>query len=355
MISWFYTMLDQSAAMMEVIKDFFNSTFFTSIAGAFAGAYGAQVIAERVKYRAELINQIRSVNTAIMISFGICNSLISLKKQHVKVMRDTFNTQKIEILEHYQNVRSGKIPPDTELQYNADYQTLSLPNLPVNILQSTILEKVSINGRPISLVSVLAQTINDLGLSLEFRNKIIEHRKANELSHSEQVAVYFGFPFNGKINAEYSTSIEAIYNQTEDGIWFSRKLCQDLEDYGNTVLRKFEKNFRDGAPRVNSPDFSKADKLNLMPSDQNYEDWISSHQKVDLKNPEKKRSMGRYILMIILVSISLFLIGVIVRIENQNYAMTTALCRPNDYECLSTVRSRTSWVWHFYYAILDSR
>jgi hypothetical protein len=51
---------------------------------------------------------------------------------------------------------------------------------------------------------------------------------------------------------------------------------------------------------------------------------------------------------------------VIVRIENQRYAMLLGMCRDkttpdllSDMNCLPVVQTRTHWVWHLYYALLD--
>jgi len=70
------------------IKEFFNSVFFTaiagSLAGAFAGAYGAQRIAERAKYRDQLLKEMRDTNAAIMVAFGVFNTLFSIKKLQAK-------------------------------------------------------------------------------------------------------------------------------------------------------------------------------------------------------------------------------------------------------------------------------
>lgn len=72
-------------------KDFFNSAFFTAIftaiagsfAGAFAGAVAAQRIADKTRNKDELLKEIRATNAATMIAFGVCNSILLAKKQHI--------------------------------------------------------------------------------------------------------------------------------------------------------------------------------------------------------------------------------------------------------------------------------
>lgn len=257
------------------IKEFFNSVFFTaiagSLAGAFAGAYGAQRIAEKAKYRDQLLKEMRGTNTAIMLAFGICNSLLSIKKQHIRSLKENFDVQKTALIEHKHKRESGFISKDQEFHYNADFQTLSLPPLPVDILQTQVFEKLLLVGRPISLTTTLMQTVHSLSASLVMRNQQIEGYKAK---NGASVAEYFGLPLAGQVNEIYPSLINAIYEQTDDGIFFSKLLCQDLIEHGNNIVDIFKKNFKKGAPTINKTDFSKAEKLGLMPNTDKYVDWF---------------------------------------------------------------------------------
>lgn len=69
-----------------------NSSFWTALVGAFAGAIGAQVIAEKSKARADAFEEIRRTNAAMLLSFSICNMAMALKTQHVQPMIDAFNS-----------------------------------------------------------------------------------------------------------------------------------------------------------------------------------------------------------------------------------------------------------------------
>jgi hypothetical protein len=276
---------DQFSTFISVhwleIKEFFNSVFFTAIAGsfagAFAGAYGAQRIAEKAKYRDQLLKEIRGTNTAIMLAFGICNSLLSIKKQHVKSLKEDFDTQKTALLDYKRKRELGLISKDQVFHYKADFQTLSLPPLPVDILQTQVFEKLSLVGRPISLTTTLSQTVHSLSSSLAKRNQQIETYKANDGASIEE---YFGLPLNGQINEIYPSLINAIYRQTDDGIFFSQLLCRDMIEHGNMSIELFNKSFKKGAPTISKTDFSKAEKLGLMPNADNYADWITMFAKI---------------------------------------------------------------------------
>ncbi|KAF0165121.1 MAG: Uncharacterized protein FD157_1473 [Rhodocyclaceae bacterium] len=258
------------------IKEFFNSVFFTaiagSLAGAFAGAYGAQRIAERAKIRDQLLKEIRDTNTAMMVAFGICNSLITIKKQHLKALKENFETQKSALLEHQEKRKLGQISKDEIFHFRADLETLSLPPLPGDILQGLVFERLSLTGRPLALTTTLGQTVHALSAFLEKRNELIESYKA---AGGVTPAQYFGLPIAGQIDQNYPAAISAICNQVDDGIFFSQLLCKDFAEHGNRIAVQFKDTFREDAPKINRTDFSPAKDLALMPNDESYPDWLT--------------------------------------------------------------------------------
>ena len=87
-----------SAMTLGDLGQFANSSFATSlvgaIAGAFAGAYVAQRVAERAKLRYELALEVRHVNAALGLAFGIANSAIATKSQHVLPLKQAYEDEK---------------------------------------------------------------------------------------------------------------------------------------------------------------------------------------------------------------------------------------------------------------------
>lgn len=63
--------------------------------------------------------------------------------------------------------------------------------------------------------------------------------------------------------------------------------------------------------------------------------------------------MAKNISIAALVILAAFLASVIIRLENENYAMQVGLCKPADFKCLSTVQTRTSPLWHLFYAVTN--
>jgi len=256
-----------------------------ALAAAFAGAFGAHWIAKREKHRDDLLGEIRHTNAAIMVTFSICNSLISMKKQHVKKLKEDWEGQKESLLDHKEKIKLQQISRDTPFHFLADLETLSLSQLPVDILQNQVLEKLSLVKRPLLLTTTLSQAIHSLAMSLEQRNQLIESYKRSDPAITP--ALYFGLPYDGdNLNQVYPSLVDATYKQTDDGIFFSQLLCKDLVEHGEKTADQFKKKFGKGSPRISKPNFDNAEKSGLMPEKDNYLDWITMFvNKDDSSNP----------------------------------------------------------------------
>jgi hypothetical protein len=262
------------------VKDFFNSVFFTaiagSLAGAFAGARAAQHTADKARNKEELLKEIRATNATVMLAFGTCNTLLSVKKDHIKSLKETFDREKISTKEAIVRQQAGA---GGVVAFRGNFSTLPHLDLPVSILQSQIFEKLSLHGRPILLATTLTQVVSALNICIAKRNELIEGFKTSSLPDAKKMAFYFGFPFEGQVNQEYSDTIEAIYRHTDDGIFFSSQLCAELSDHGDRLTASFKRRFGKGAPRIHRPDFAKAIGADLMPNEADYADWMSMFVK----------------------------------------------------------------------------
>lgn len=67
--------------------------------------------------------------------------------------------------------------------------------------------------------------------------------------------------------------------------------------------------------------------------------------------------MAKNIVIAVLAAATLILGNALVRVENERYALLFGLCRKGpvvtieDFDCLENVQSRTSSVWHLYFAV----
>lgn len=269
----------------EATKNFANSAFVTallgSLAGAFAGAAAAQRIAERSKHREELLREMRNTNAAIALAFGVCNTLLALKEQHVKSLKESYDAQKAALLEFQRKRKAGEIQQDVAFDFNADMQTLQPQALPMGTLRAVVFERLSIVGRPLNLVVTLTQTVESLAESLAKRNSLIEGYKAEFAKDAQRLApLYFGLPYGeGHVNLDYPGTIDAIYSQTDDGIFFGNLLCKDLHDHGKQLSDAFRKKFKNDPPRISEVDFGPTAAAGLMPDETNYADWVKAFVK----------------------------------------------------------------------------
>lgn len=270
------------------VKDFLYSAFFTSIVGAgfasYAGAAAAQRIAERNKVREQLTKEVRETRAAAMVSFGLSNSFIQVKKQHVRQLKADFEAEKNKLAQFEARRKAGALNPGEILEIRFDMETLSLPPLPIDILQRQIFERLSLVGRPLAITTVLAQTIHTLNDLFKKRDALIEEYKSGRRTLT--IPLYFGLPVDGSVNNDIPSFIDGICSMTDDGIFFSRLLGKDLVAHGNRLVADFEQSFGAGPAKLQESTFEDAERLGLMPDEAHYQDWFT---KFKIATPQPKK------------------------------------------------------------------
>ena len=127
---------------LQLLESGINSPAFTAIVGAFAGAWAgaaaAQKIAEKIKGRDDSIKEMRVTNTAIVVCSAVCDSVISLKKQHVKALKQDYDAKKTQLTEFLQRRDSGQLVKGETFSFVANLQTLSPLPLPMDVLQRQV-------------------------------------------------------------------------------------------------------------------------------------------------------------------------------------------------------------------------
>ncbi len=145
--------------IIQNVISFLNSNFFLTITGtfvaAFSGAYGAQYIIEKIKKKEDLIKEIRNTNAAITTAFSICNTSLSLKKQHVKSLKENYDKQKHDFLEFDRKLSRGEIERGRFFEFQVDFQSISTLSLPIDILKKQLFEKVSTTGKILTITTTL--------------------------------------------------------------------------------------------------------------------------------------------------------------------------------------------------------
>lgn len=276
-----------------LLNSTFAIAFIGGLTGAFGGALGAQHIAERSKRREELLKELRNTNAAIMVAFSICNGALALKKQHVQPMYEQFGKDKDALRAFKAQRAAAQGQGNAPFRFVADMRTFPAPVVPIATLEQLVFEKISAYGRPLALVSVLNQSLVGLRDGIAKRDLFI-HKIASGAIPAEQVPqYYFGMPLpTGDINQEHPDLVEAIHSYVNDVGFFSALLCSDLVKHGETVRTAFTKKFGKGAPEVSSADFSAPRAKGLLPSDDQYADWLKGFKEEASKPDRRSRSLS---------------------------------------------------------------
>jgi hypothetical protein len=255
-----------------------------------------QRIVARGKERDELLAEIRNTNAATVVALGMCNTFLAIKKQHVKRLKETFDKQKADYLARVHKYRMGQLHPgDTAPPLLFDLQLLVLPpfDLPMDTLRHQIFEKISLsNRRPLMLVTSLTETVHGLNTSINNRNRLIASYQAAGMSSDDLLPLYFGLPQGSThvINQTYPALIDAISRQTDDGIFYSKLLCDDLVVHNGQLAERFKKPFGKAAPgTIDKPDFSEPEGEGLMPNEADYTDWLNLFKQAKPPGPRRRK------------------------------------------------------------------
>jgi hypothetical protein len=248
---------------------FANTTFFTSLAsgfaGAFAGATAAYWLERRTRKRQELVQEVRNVNAFIMTAFNIFLTFMRLKDQCTKPLKEDYNNFCTAL---------SAATPENPCTLSADFQSIDPVHIPIDILRQQVFEKISGDGNTQAWMIYLEEASNKLKLSLEQRNDWLRDRRgfsANKTSNRDGWVMvmkeYAGHPLHdGMVDYTYQSLIEAIAMENDDCIRFSYELITSLQTYGNRLIGKKKKR----KLKINEVNFSKG--MTNIPQDQKYDD-----------------------------------------------------------------------------------
>lgn len=260
--------------------------FIMTVVGVFLGARYAQRIAERSKLRSEMKQEMREINTAIVVAVSISNLAYALKKQHIKKIKDSHDAD-CERLRTYREKQKQGIPqPPFPLSPNLN--SLNTLSAPTQNLSDIVLDRLSVTGRALATVTAIGDAVHNLNHAITRRNEILEKMKADDLPEGAQLEhIYFGEPYaSGKANNEYGGFVSAMALYVNNVLFFSVKLCEDLAKYGKPIAESYQKKFGGELPDITEPLWDKAKKEGMLPSDDEYKDWLSGFYI----KPKTKRS-----------------------------------------------------------------
>lgn len=190
-IDWANSVLD---VFREGLTESFVLTIIATFVASFAGALGAQYISDRNQRREAKIQEIRNTNAAIIAAFSISNSCLSLKKQHVRELKEDFENTRSEVVAYQEGIINGAIAAGTVFEYEADLRTFMPLTLPIKILERQLFEKISATERALGLFNALNDALESLNGSIIQRNQWVHQFKNTRISHMDKIKLYFGFP-----------------------------------------------------------------------------------------------------------------------------------------------------------------
>ncbi|WP_174504579.1 hypothetical protein [Acidiphilium sp. C61] len=254
----------------EVLSSPLSIAIFSTSIAAFAGTWGAQLLAERTARRKEILREIRGVNAALSFASNIANTYIVTKKQHTKNLVAKYKQQRTDHESHYMRMNASAISAGTTFSLKLTLQTISLPYSPIAELQKTLLDLNNPSGRALLLLTPLTQSIEGFADVVKQRNAWIDEIKNTpDNDDTRRINLYFGTPYaNNSVDDRYPKLMEAIEYYNDSCIGFSLILVNVLEEYGEKMAKEYGKH----APKIGRPSFEKAS--DLIPDLKKYLPWV---------------------------------------------------------------------------------
>jgi hypothetical protein len=234
---------------------------------AFAGTWGAQLLAERTAARKGLLSEIRGTNAALGLVFTITNTYITTKKQLINPLVQDYERQIAA-----RQARVAGEGAGSPFAYHLELQTIVPPFSPIDELRQILREKITPDGKAMILLTPLVQSIHGFASTATQRNAwIAEVRAMPENSDAIKAAWFFGLPYSlGRTDDRYPNFIRALKLQTDDCIAFGILIGQSLVSYGERLATRYG----DSAPKISKANFDKA--ADLLPDMTFYADWVKN-------------------------------------------------------------------------------
>jgi hypothetical protein len=193
---------------------------------------------------------------------------MALKRQYVAPMYEAYNRQ---LAEYEKTKRKLPRPPFT---FQADLQTLVCPKMPTELLEKRI-EKIPIQARGLAASIQLISSIHGLALAISDRNQLIIEVREASLDQKKLGERYLGLrSAEGIEDIRFGANMKAIFDQTNDCIFFAMILSEDLLTYGKRLRRRHMRRLRFSLPEMSKGDWSKAESEGLIPPRKLYKAWL---------------------------------------------------------------------------------
>jgi hypothetical protein len=217
--------------------------------GTIVGAW----ISSRSQTKRRVIDELRAIGAARALCFSITNRAIGLKRQHVVPLKQRFD----QAVATFQKHKGGV------LEILLDMNDLAQVKFPDNVLERVIFEKCNVGTRAMALTVTLSAAIEDLKNAIDYRKKLVSDFREinNSLTDRERIEVYVGARRAGQTDVRFADNIKALHVLTDDCIFFSMALTDELVLYGNKLRSRNRFKFRLGIPKFLPADWSAVKHL----------------------------------------------------------------------------------------------
>ncbi len=278
------------SAIWKWANSVLSITLIATFVAAFAGTWGAQVLAERTGRQDRLLTEIQGVNFSLALLFNIANAYIGTKKQLTSDILAKYDQDVARFDEHKRKIRLGEFPRDEPFRLSMELRLVHPPYTPAAELQHALQDRLYTNTKPIVLLTPLLQSINGLALTFSERNAWIDHAKEHGESEPDRFSkMYLGAAFSeGRIDETYPSLMKAIRRQLDDCIAFSLILMKALKRHGDELATRSGI----GAPKIINTNFREAG--DLIPDMKPYSEWVrfvetsSDDKALPMKPPAAK-------------------------------------------------------------------
>jgi len=257
-----------------------RSAVIIPLATAAFSAFIGALIGSRGRYKGELVTELNSIRAALAICFSICNRFVGWKAQHIRLMHENYLGQK-QSYDFFELSNLGYVGPPRQFALRADLRTITPVKVPTELLERHVFDKIRIQGRPLAAAITLIGVIDSFEKQCNIRSDLVAKFEATKFnSEKEKIDLYLGLQNSkGLTDERFKSNIEALVAQADDCIFFSRILAEDLEAYGNKLLKQNGWKYRLGISEIIPADWSDAEKEGLIPPRDQYAGWLKAFRK----------------------------------------------------------------------------
>ncbi|AZD78736.1 hypothetical protein [Pseudomonas chlororaphis] len=257
------------------LKSLGNSSFFTTVfgalAGAFAGAWAAQRIAARNKLQDELLKEIRSVNSAILLGQAIFNIALAIKVDGALPLKTAYD-EEVKIFKENANDFQGKFKGELNLE------KIRCATMPISALHPLVLTEISSSAGAVRALLHLKIAIDGHLEAHVSRNDLIDGFIRKEFPRGLKFEdLYFGQERDGVTHRAYADSIRDIYKTADDILFYSQKMCEYLHLHAVGLRLKYKKVSKEKIIIGKLIIDSRVDP-NLIPREESYAEWLAGYQ-----------------------------------------------------------------------------